>query len=122
MEAILVPIAFFVALTVIGSFFFWFLHRSRRDMQQTIRAAVEKGQELTPELVASLGSRRKPSKDRDLRLALLWLAIAASFALFGAAMSAIAEEVLTVMLACAAFPGMIGLAYLVMWRFTERAQ
>lgn len=126
MEGLFVPIAFFAALAIIVSYFLWFRFRSRQETQQTIRSAIDKGHQLTPELVESLGQPRRPparpSKDKDLRLALIWLAIAASFALFGLAMAGIAEEVWTVMLAVSAFPFMIGLAYLVMWRFTERAQ
>lgn len=126
MEGLFIPIALFAALTVIISLFYWFRFRSRQEMQQTIRAAIEKGQQLSPELIETLGqdSRQQKvvSKDKDLRYALIWLAIAASFVLFGVAMRSIEEEVLAAMLAIAAFPGMIGVAYLIMWRFTERAQ
>ena len=67
-------------------------------MQQTIRTAIDKGQELTPELIESLGSPQRPSKDRDLRHALIWLAIALGIALFGFAMGSIEEDVLHIML------------------------
>ena len=112
----------FAGLTVIISLFFWFRNRARGDMQQTIRAAIDKGQELTPELVESLGSPQKPSKHKDLRLALIWGAIALGIALFGFAMSSIEEEVFSIMLGISAFPFMLGLAYLIMWRVTEREQ
>jgi hypothetical protein len=119
-EGIFVPIAMFAAMTVVFSFFFWFRARARGEMQKTIRSAIEKGQELTPELVESLGSPEKPSKDKDLRLSLIWLAIASAVALFGFGMKPIEDDVLSIMLALAAFPFMIGLAYLIMWKFTER--
>lgn len=118
----LVPISLFAGLTVIISLFFWFRYRARGDMQATIRAAIEKGQELTPELVETLGKPQRSSKNRDLRLAMIWLAIALAFSLFGFGMSSIEEEVFAVMLSIAAFPGMIGLAYLVIWRVSEREQ
>jgi uncharacterized protein YqhQ len=117
-EGILVPIAMFAALAVILSFMFMFGHRSKRELQQTIRSAVERGQELTPELVKSLGKHH--SKDRDLRCALIWLGIAAGTALFGLGMGQIEEDVFSIMLAISAMPFMIGIAYVVMWRFTER--
>ena len=120
MEGLFVPLGFFAALTVILAFFFLFRARNRREMQQTIRAAIEKGQELTPELVESLGKPETPSKDKDLRLALIWLAIAAGLTLFGLGMGRFEEEVFSAMLAISAFPFMIGVAYLIMWRFTER--
>ncbi len=117
-----VPIVMFLGLTVIVSLFFWFRFRGRSEMQQTIRSAIDKGQELTPELVESLGSPQKSSKDRDLRLALIWLAIGLGIALFGFAMSTVEEEVFMIMLGISAFPFMIGLAYTIMWRVSEREQ
>ncbi len=120
MEGLWVPIAMFAALTVIFSLLFWFRFRSRSEMQQTIRSAIDKGQELTPELVESLGKPEKPVKDKDLRLGLIWLAIAAGIALFGVAMGTIEEEVMAIMAGIAALPGMIGIAYMILWRVTER--
>ena len=118
----MVLIFMFLGLTVIISLFFWFRFRARGEMQQTIRTAIDKGQELTPELVESLGSPQKSSKDRDLRLALIWLAIGLGIALFGFAMSTVEGRVLMIMLGISAFPFMIGLAYTIMWRVTEREQ
>ena len=118
----MVPIFMFLGLTVIISLFFWFRFRSRGEMQQTIRAAIDKGQELTPELVESLGSPRKSAKGKDLRLALIWLAVGLGIAFFGLAMSTIETEVFAIMLGISAFPFMIGFAYLIMWRYLEREQ
>ena len=109
----------FAGMTVVIALFFWFRYRARGEIQNTIRVAMEKGQEITPELVESLGSPRRPTKHRDLRFALIWLAVAAGIALFGAGMSAIEQDVFSIMLAISAFPLMIGIAYLLMWRFTE---
>jgi Ca2+/Na+ antiporter len=123
-EAIWVPIAMFASLAIIVSFFFWFRYRSRSEMQQTIRAAIDKGQELTPDLVESLGQPQRPSKDKDLRYALVWFAVAIGFSALGGAIGAAEadEEVFLIMTGVAGFPFMMGLAYLVMWKFTERTQ
>ena len=112
----------FAAMTVIISFFFWFRYRSRSEMQQTLRSAIDKGQELTPELVESLGKPQKVSKDKDLRRSLIWFAIAFGISIFGATIGAVEteEEVFFIMSGIAAFPLMLGLAYVIMWRFTER--
>ncbi len=117
-----IPIVMFAGLTVIIGLFFWFRYRARSEMQQTIRSAIDKGQELTPELVESLGSPQKSPQDKDLRLSLIWVAIALGIALFGLAMSSVEEEVFMIMLGISAFPFMLGLAYMIMWRYTERAQ
>lgn len=124
MEGVWVPIAMFAALAIILCCFFWFRYRNRSEMQQTIRSAIEKGQELTPELIESLGAPQKPSKDRDLRYALIWIAIAIGFGALGGGIGAAdgEEEVFMIMSGVAAFPLMIGIAYLIMWKFTERSQ
>jgi hypothetical protein len=112
----------FTGLTVIISLFFWFRFRARKEMQQTIRSAVDKGQELTPELVESLGSSQKREENKDLRSGLIWLAIGAGIALFGVAMGQIEDEVFPIMTGISALPFMIGVAYMVMWRVTERGK
>ena len=122
MEAIWVPISMFAGLTLIISLFFWFRFRARSEMQQTIRSAIDKGQELTPELVESLGKPEKPVKDKDLRLGLIWLAIAIGLGVFGFAMGQIEDEVFPIFSGIAALPFMLGVAYMIMWRVTERGQ
>lgn len=113
-----VPITLFAGLTVIVALFFWFRYRARGDIQQTIRTALDKGQELSPEVIDRLGHPRPP-KDQDLRLALIWLALAIALALCGWAVPDPSGSALRGCLAGAAFPFCIGVAYLIMWRFTE---
>jgi hypothetical protein len=118
-EAIWVPISMFAGLTLIISLFFWFRFRARSEMQQTIRSAIDKGQELSPELVESLGTSQKRSKYQDLRNGMVWLAVGAGTALFGVAMGQVEEEVMAIMAGVSAMPFMIGIAYVIMWRVTE---
>lgn len=122
MEAIWVPIVMFAGLTVIISLFFWFRFRARSEMQQTIRSAIDKGQELSPALVESLGTSQKRSKYQDLRNGMIWLAVGAGIALFGVAMGQIEQEVMPIMAGISALPFMIGIAYVIMWRVTERGK
>ena len=93
-------------------------------MQHTIRAAIDKGQQLNPEMIESLFQPKKVSKDRDLRYSLIWFAIAIGIGLFGGMIGAAEseEEVFLIFSGIAALPFMIGLAYLIMWKFTEPAQ
>ena len=119
MSGIMVPIVMFVGLTVILSLFVWFRFRIRNDTQATIRTAIEKGHELTPEVIDRLGHPR-PHEDRDLRLALIWIAVGAGLTLFGIAMGDIEREARTVFLGISAFPFSLGVAFLIMWRFAER--
>lgn len=97
--------------------FFWLRFKSRRDMQDTIRVALDKGQELSPELIDRLGHPKEP-KDKDLRLAIIWLALAVGLALIGFAVPD--PDAFRGTLAGAAFPFTIGIAYLIMHKFTNR--
>ena len=96
--------------------FFWFRYRSRSDMQATLRTALEKGQELTPEIIDRLGQPKQP-KDKDFRLAIIWLAIAVGLVLIGFAVPE--PEALRGTLAGACFPFAIGIAYLILHRFAD---
>lgn len=124
MVEILIPISFCIAVTIILSLFFWYRYRGRNDMQKTLRAALDKGQELSPEIIEKLG-HHVPSKDRDLRLALIWIALSIAFVVFGFALPETDRgnrtgEAQLVMVGIAAFPFCLGVAYLIMAKFTNR--
>jgi hypothetical protein len=122
MEDILIPLAFFGTVALIFWLVVSFRHRGRADRQQTIRLALEKGAELTPELMKSL-SEPEPPKNKDLRNGLVWMALAVGLALCGWAVPDPSGYALRGCLSGAAFPFSIGVAYLIMWRYgaqTER--
>ena len=52
----LIPIAMFATIALIFFLVLYFRQRSRADMQQTIRLALERGTELTPEIISRLGA------------------------------------------------------------------
>ncbi len=116
----LIPIPMFAAIALIFFIVLYFRQRSRADMQQTIRLALERGTELTPELISRLGAPAEPSKNRDLRLGLIWMALAIGLALCGFAVPDPTGNALRGCLAGAAFPFAIGLAYLIMWRYGSK--
>ena len=116
---IFIPIVMFIGLTVVLSLFIWFRYRIRNDAQSTIRTAIEKGQELTPEIIDRLGHPR-PHEDRDLRVSLIFFALAIALTLFGVAIPIDEDHAQYVFMGIAAFPFSLGVAFLIMWRFTER--
>ena len=59
--------------------------------------------------------RLPPSPSRDLRTGIIWLGVAVGFAAMGVALGFEEPEALFPMLACAAFPVFIGLAFIVLW-------
>ena len=115
----LIPIVMFLSLAVVMIFLFWFRWRARDGMQQTIRMALDKGHELTPEIIDRLG-HPQASKYKDLRLGIIWLAIALGLALTALAVGSFAAQALHGTLASAALPFAIGIGYLLIYFLTGK--
>lgn len=116
---VLIPISMFLSMGVVISLFFMYRYRARRDLQDTLRTAIEKGQELTPEIIEQLGTP-PAAPDRDLRRALIAIGIAAGFALFGVVLGE--EDAIRPLLAVSCFPLVVGIAFLLMYRYGAKRQ
>ncbi len=103
--------------TILVGVFFWLRFRARREMQDTIRVALDKGHELSPELIDRLGHPKAP-KDRDFRLGVIWLAVAVGIALFSFAIPE--EDATKPLLGISGFPFVIGIAYLILNKFAKK--
>jgi len=108
-----VPIAFFatVLLVVVATLLF----RQRRDaqVQDTLRLMVEKGAEIPPELLA-----RPQSRHGDLRRGLVLVAAGASLAIMIGLINGFEDGSWAVGLV----PTFIGVGYLIVWRYSQRAE
>ena len=108
----------------------WLKSRDRREVQQTVRTAIEKGQPLPPEVIDALSkeaSRNIPSRTRDIRRGIIWLAVGVGMAAF----SLISESSWNSdgwsdgpdfsggLLGLAAIPATIGLAFIVLSFFNK---
>lgn len=110
MAAEMIPIVLFLSLATVFVFFYWFRYRSRQDLQQTLRVALDKGQELSPEVIQSLAQPHQgPAGDR--RRAAISVAIGIAVAAFALLLGE--EDAIRPILAISVFPFMIGIAYLV---------
>lgn len=61
-------------------------YREKRDMQETVRHAVDKGQELPAELIDVMTKdvqKALPSRIKDIRRGVIWLATGIGIAAFG---------------------------------------
>jgi Na+/H+ antiporter NhaD/arsenite permease-like protein len=117
MEEFLIPIVMFISIAVVFVFYFWFRYRSRAEMQQTIRTALDKGQELTPEIIDRLG-QPQAREHADRRRAVIAIAVALAVALFGFILGE--DDAVRPLLGIAMFPLTIGIAYLIISRFSEQ--
>lgn len=116
-EELWVPIVALVSTATVIALVFFFRYRARTAMQETIRTALEKGQELTPEIIERLGHPKQGPRD-DLRRGLIWLAVSLGVAAFAVILGE--DDAVRPLVAIAAFPFLIGVAYLIMFRTGEK--
>ena len=127
----LVPLfgIFMIIVVVVGPMYIrsYFAAKDRAQLHETLRVAYEKGQPVPPELIATLqgavADRLTPAPERDLRRAVVLIGVGAGlcglgYGLWYAFMSFSYEAAYITGGAVAgagAIPGLIGLAYLVLW-------
>ncbi len=119
MEDEIIPLAVFLTGAVIVFIFMYFKYKARSDLQVTIRQAIEKGNELSPELLERMSEPRQ-KKSSDLRRGTIALAIGIGFAVFGFILDE--EDAIRPMIGIGMFPVMVGIAYLILWRTSDREQ
>ncbi len=118
MEAeFLIPIAFFAALAAIIILPSYFKSKERQHMHETVRTAIEKGQELPPEVIqaVSQGGKFMSTRTQDFRKAAIWLAIAGALATMGFIVTWYHgfDDDTVVPFAFAVIPAFVGIVYLV---------
>ena len=122
----LIPIALFAMIAAIVIVPNFLKSRERKDMQATLRAAIEKGQPLPPEVIDALSKeniKAPASASRDLRVGVILLAVSIGIAMFGYAFNFIGgfEEGKAVapIMGLSAIPGMVGLAFIILSVFNK---
>lgn len=119
---ILFPLALFAMITAIVVVPSWFKSRERRDLQETVRHALDKGQELPTELVETISkSTRKPpaTAHTDLRTGVIWLALAGGIATLGWMVGFEDGDAVYPLMGLAAIPGFLGLAFVILSFFNK---
>ncbi len=113
---ILIPLAPFAMVTAIIVVPAWLKSRERREMQATLRTAIEKGQPLPPEIIDAMTKNVKvaPTSLSDIRTGVIWLAIGLGLAAFGFMIGFEDADAYHPLLGIATIPSVIGLAYIVL--------
>lgn len=100
--------------------------KERKEMQATLRSAIEKGQPLPTDVIDALSKDNiKPpaTAAKDLRVGVILLAVSIGIALFGYAFNFVGgfEEGKAVapIIGMAAIPGMIGVAFCILSVFNK---
>ena len=112
--AVSIPIALFVGIAVVLCAYFYLDHRTKRAVQETVRTAIEQGQQLTPEILERLGQPLQLPRS-DLHRGVILIAAGLGLAAFGAL--ADEENVIRPLIAAGSLPFLIGIAYLGLWKF-----
>jgi hypothetical protein len=112
----MIPIFFFAMIAAIVIVPRYFKSLERQKVADTLRAAIEKGQPLPQEVVDAIARDTKlpPSPGRDLRTGIIWMSVALGLAAFGVLIGLEEPDATFPMVAFAAFPGFIGLAFIVL--------
>ncbi|HEX6866576.1 MAG TPA: DUF6249 domain-containing protein [Caulobacteraceae bacterium] len=122
MEDILGPLIFFSFLGAVIIVPMVLRYRERGRLHETLRAALDKGQPMSPELLEMLQKDIKPrgGKFADLRRAIVFLGIGLGLVAMGASIGQFAgEEALYGTAAAGMIPLFIGAGFLVLWFFTR---
>jgi hypothetical protein len=94
----------------------WLKSRDRRDLQQTLRLAMEKNQALPPEIVEAITTEAKspPSPERDLRSGVIWLAVGLGVAFFGWMVGFEQDDAVYPIIGMASIPALVGVALIIL--------
>lgn len=114
---ILVPLSPFLLVAALVLVPAYLRSKERQKMADALRLAIEKGQTLPADIMETMNvtvAKAAPSPQRDLRVGIIWMGVAIGLAAFGIALGFEEPEATFPLVAIAAFPGFIGLAFLVL--------
>lgn len=110
-----IPIIALLMPVFIVGIVMYFGSRNRSAVLETVRAAAQAGQQLSPETIRALGLPQRAS-GRDVRWGIVLLAIAVAFSILGWTINMASDEpeAFQIMLGVASFPGLVGIALIAM--------
>lgn len=111
---VLVPLGFFTMIAALVIVPRYLKSLERQKLQDTLRAAVERGQPIPSEVIEamSLDAKPRPSPERDLRVGIIWLGIGLGQAALALMVGMVETDAIYPLMGLAAFPTFIGLAFI----------
>ena len=130
MTPILIVAIVFSAITAIVFGPSYLKSREKREMQSTVRHAIDKGQDLPPELIDAMTkdvASKLPSRTRDIRRGIIWLAVGIGIAAFGTVSEMggsgwSSDNFDNGLMGVACIPAVIGLAFIVLSFFNPNKE
>ncbi|MBX3480729.1 MAG: hypothetical protein KF842_10020 [Caulobacter sp.] len=111
-----IPIVFFAMIAAIVIVPSYLKSQERREMQATLRSAIDKGQPVPQEMIDAM---TKPVKAQatavsDIRTGVIWVAVGVGLGLFGFMVSYENADAHYPLMGIAGIPVIIGLAFIVL--------
>jgi len=116
---VLIPVTAFICVAVTIGLFIRFWFHAKLEYQKTVRTAIERGQQLSPALLDSLGHTAPTrGQNRDLRIGVTSIALGAALASFGWLLGE--PSAVRLFLAIGNIPFLVGVALVGLWKFAPR--
>jgi hypothetical protein len=116
MVEVLIPIAMFIMLAVVLLGYFYWNHKNRADVMNTVQKALDKGGELNAELLQQLGAAGDP-RIRDMRRGIVFFALGIAGLLCSLFFAD--PDIVNGIRAGSVFPLMVGIGFLLVWRLNK---
>lgn len=116
MNEMMIPIVLFIVFGACVIAFFYYGHRNRVTVMETVQKAIERGSELDPELLSQMGAALNP-RGRDLRRGVIFLALGIAGLLCSFFFAD--TDVISGIRAGSLFPLFIGAGFLIVWKLNK---
>jgi hypothetical protein len=116
MVEIYVPIVLFIVIGFTTLGYFYMSHKNRVTIMDTVQKAIDRGSELTPELLSQLGAAVNP-RARDLRRGVVFLSLGVAGLLCSLFFDE--AEVINGIRAGTMFPLLLGAGFLIVWKLNK---
>lgn len=113
MSSILIPIIGAVCITITLGMYFFFSAKNKACLHKTLQEALNKGAELTPDLIEKMSNVRSP-KVADLRKGVIFVSLGLAIISAG-----IIDEEAQRAMSVGILPIMLGLGFLTIWKLDK---
>jgi hypothetical protein len=115
-EGLWVPIVLFIVIGFTVVAYFYWNHKNRASVMETVQKAIKSGGDFNPELLSQLGGAVNP-KMRDLRRGIVFLSLGIGGLLCSLFFAD--AEVVNGIRAGSVFPLMLGVGFLIVWKLNK---
>ena len=116
MSGEMIPIVMFVVIGFVVMAYFYWNHKNRLSVMETVQKAIDSGGELNTELLSQLGAAVNP-RIRDLRRGIIFLALGIAGLLCSLFFPD--PDVVNGIRAGSVFPLMLGFGFLLVWKLNK---